>query len=88
MSLQPLAQTPVQVADKIFVRLAQFWKGYLRLDFNYRKDWIEKLKFVKAGKGKKDRYTLLSKMLLENLDVYFQNYKKRKISFIYRVHLL
>lgn len=31
--------------------------------------------FVKAGKGKKDRYTLLSKMLLAQLDIYFQHYK-------------
>ena len=51
---QPVVQTPVQIADKILVRLAQFWKGYLRLDFYYRKDWVEKLKLINGHRWHKE----------------------------------
>lgn len=51
---QLVAQMPMQVANKILVRLAQFWKGYLRLDFNYRKDWVEKLKLINGHRWHKE----------------------------------
>lgn len=51
---QPVTQIPVQVTDKIIVRLAQFWEGYLRLDFYYRKDWIGKLKQINGSRWHKE----------------------------------
>ncbi|MDZ7878252.1 MAG: tyrosine-type recombinase/integrase [Saprospiraceae bacterium] len=45
---------PFLMDDKIVVRLAEFWQGYLRLDFKYRKDWIEKIKQINGNRWHKE----------------------------------
>jgi integrase/recombinase XerD len=51
---EPTAQEPKPVKDKITVRLAQFWKGYLRLDCYYRVDWVTKLKQINGHRWHKE----------------------------------
>ena len=50
--------TPLQkseiVAHKILVRLAEFWKGKLRLDFAYQQDWINKIKQINGHRWHKE----------------------------------
>lgn len=59
--------------------LLTIYAGGLRLSelLNLRRQDIlkdQRCIFIKGGKGKKDRYTLLSPKLLEHLEIYFQHF--------------
>ena len=49
-----LSQKSEIVAHKILVRLAEFWKGKLRLDFAYQQDWINKIKQINGHRWHKE----------------------------------
>jgi integrase/recombinase XerD len=73
-------------SDKICVRLADFWKGYLRIDIPYRLDWIAKIKQIDAKRWHPERkcWTLPnSPLMLDVLKKSFDNHLDIDLTALY-----